>query len=95
MQTESNQARGPLAEEILDAYGEFRGGSSAERAEQLLARALWHICELVESDEHGWALAYIACVEAGDVEPNAVALLASQEAVELVVCGYLIEEEEE
>jgi hypothetical protein len=48
--------------------------------------------EVVEWHEHGWLAVPGQCVEAANVEPHAVALLAAQEAAELVIAGYTIEE---
>ena len=49
--------------------------------------------ELVERHEDGWLTVYGQCAEAANVEPHAVALLAAQEAIELVIACYKIEED--
>jgi predicted phosphodiesterase len=51
------------------------------------------MCEVVERHERGWLAVHGQCVEAANVEPHAVALLAVQEAVELVIAGHTIEED--
>ena len=83
MHEESNHAPAPLAEQILDAYRAFQHGGG-ELAAIRLGSAIHHMVEVVDRDETGWLQVYGECAEASNVEPNAVALLAAQEAVELV-----------
>jgi hypothetical protein len=90
MQGDSYQQHDPLASQILDAYGSLMAGRS-ELADHLLRHAIRHMCEVVDRSEDGWLAVYGECAKAANREPHAVALLAAQEAVELVVCGYPIE----
>lgn len=63
-----------------------------EQADEQLISTIRRMCEVVERHEHGWLAGHGQCVEAANVEPQAVALLAAQEAAELVIAGYTIEE---
>jgi hypothetical protein len=90
MHSDSYQGRDPLASQVLNAYGALMAGKS-KLADHLLRQAIRHMCEVVDRSEDGWLAVYGECAKAAIGEPHAVALLAAQEAVELVACGYPIE----
>jgi hypothetical protein len=92
MQNGSYEVQGSLSSEVLDAYGLLQH-EQGERASEALQLAVRHICETVERRDTGWLIVYSELAEAAKVEPKAVALVAAQEAVELVICGYLTEEQ--
>jgi hypothetical protein len=92
MQKEYHHTQERLAEQILTAHRLLFEGSGEQAGEELV-RTIRQMCEVVERHENGWLTVYGQCAEAATVEPQAVALLAAQEAVELVVCGFLTEEE--
>jgi hypothetical protein len=92
MQDHSYQPPAPLAEQILEACGAFTDGSGALAAMRFQL-AIDHMCEVVDREGTGWLQVYGECAEAANVEPHSVALLAAQEAVELVVAGYLDDED--
>jgi hypothetical protein len=64
-----------------------------EQADEQLISTIRRMCEVVERHEDGSLAIHGQCVEAANVEPHAVALLAAQEAAELVIAGYTIEED--
>lgn len=63
-----------------------------EQADEQLISTIRRMCEVVERHEHASLAGHGQCVEAAKVKPQAVALLAAQEAAELVIAGYTIEE---
>jgi hypothetical protein len=92
MQKESHHTRESLAEEVLYAHRLLLDGDGELAGERLLS-TIRHMCERVERHEDGWLTVYGQCAEAANVEPHAGALLAAQEAIELVIAGYTIEED--
>jgi hypothetical protein len=94
MQKESHHRQGSLGDEILDAHRLLLDGAGEQAGEQLI-RTIRRMCEIVERDGDGWLSVYGECVEAANTEPHAVALVAAQEAVELLICGYLTEGSED
>jgi hypothetical protein len=86
------RSAGSLAEEILAACTLLKQPRGEQAAEQLVS-TIRCMCEVVERHECGWLVVHGQCVEAANVEPHAVALLAAQEAVELVIAGHTIEED--
>jgi hypothetical protein len=92
MQKECHHTRESLAEEVLYAHRLLLDCDGELAGERLLS-TIRHMCERVERHEDGWLTVYGQCAEAANVEPHAAALLAAQEAIELVIAGNTIEED--
>lgn len=85
---ESRGATTPSGASARSLLKQTRG----EQADEQLISTIRRMCEVVEWHEHGWLAVPGQCVEAANVEPHAVALLAAQKAADLVIAGYTIEE---